>query len=921
MREVFRWRDVHLYGVKGQAQHGIDLYGYMPDGEVRTCQGKDVETFDKGALRAAINKFTEGKRPFRSHWLAVAVACGVERTEVLEELHALKKAHQDLTLELWDQNHLSEFLRAQHTLVRRFFGPEWERVFCDPLPASARPLQAQEERQQRLEAMRQESRARLITRWISAGLGEARAEEFAAEVSLGLPQHLRASLPETGLVVLEGDFGSGKSTAGERLHQEDLERALADVTAPVPVYLTARYVQGPLKEAVLAAATGQENPTRVGARIVLDGIDEAGMTAARQFIEQARVLVRQWPHTRCLLTARPLDIINLPERVHMRLLEMKEVEALVRRVAGTPGWARWPASVWETARRPLFALVAASLRNTEDKPIPRSTAGFLEALVQGALERTEQLKTDAHTALQRLAALTLSSGGTIPQGEFGAEPDIQPLLTTALVVRRGRTLSFTLPVIEQYFGAQALLTGVVKPDTAWASLASFDRWRDAVVIAVGSGSWERTSALLIDLAGRYPGAASWVVEKALSEHFSPAGDKDAPDLPDGAECARRLRTALAVWIEAVKPLSERTRLVGAEGRLVTIAARCEGARVITVAWPPEASPTLVSGGELPRQWQSPIPEGALWKRSQRVDSTESAWPWKVSLRWLREEFEHVLSSKALPLRDTSPNRAERRWAIARLLMDQHRNLLHPPISADVALTKVRQVLTLLAGSTDTEYVTLGGRWWSAHPSVQPKDLREFASDLEAGRGVGPDGRLHRPWAVPDRAESPRSRWGWGLYSREAQLRFVQEVYPAALDIYEEAVTTWMPRLGPTLDWACALPIRLTGIIEWDQEDKPSLHYYVSPLPLGAKTEVVVTATSSDSDLARSLRSREDIEKSVAALSERSPAAVPWFRHIYTDTRVHLSGNTPATDLAYKWIAYHLQHLSLVTFGYRLPESN
>ena len=917
VREVFGWRDVNRYGVKGQAQHGIDLYGYMADGEVRTCQGKDVETFDKGDLRAAINKFIAGKRPFKSRWLAVAVASPVARTEVLEELHTLKTAYPDLTLELWDQGHLSDFLRTQHMLVRRFFGPEWERIFCDPLPASALPIQAQEERQRRLEGMRQESRARLVTRWISAGLAEAQAEKFAAEVSLGLPQPLRASLPEKGFVLLQGDFGSGKSTAGERLHQEDLERALANVTAPIPVYLTARYLQGALKDAVLTATAGLGDPARMGARVVLDGIDEAGMTTARHFIEQARVLVRLWPNTRCLLTARPLDMSDLPERVHMPLMELKEVKALVQRIAGGPGWTVWPASVWETARRPLFALVAASLSHTSGKPIPRTTAGFLEALVQRALERTEQLKTDAYAALQRLAALTLNSGGIIPQREFGAEPDIQLLLTTALVVRRGRTLAFALPVVEQYFGAQALLAGTVKPDTAWASLAAFDRWRDAIVIAVGSGSWEQASVLITDLVRSYPGAASSVVQKALSEHWSPDADENAPGLPADAECARRIHSALTAWIDAVRPIGEHTRLVGEGGRLVTIAARSKGSRVITSAWHPGAVPTLVSGGELPGSWEYPLPEGALWRRSQLVASSESAWPWQASLRWLREEFEHVLSSKALPLRDTSPGRVERQWALARVLMGAHHNLLHSPIPAELALTNARNALAPLADATETELVKFVGRW-NDSPVFRVKDLREFAADIKAGRGVGTDGHVHRPWPVPDRLES-RNRWVWGLYSREAQLRFVQAVYPAALDIYEEVVTTWMPKLRPTLDWACALPLRLTGIMEWDQEDDPSLHYHVSPLPLGSKTEVVVTAAPSDFDSKRYIRTREDLEESLAALSNRSPAAVPWFRHVYENTRVRLSGNTPATDLAYKWLAYHLQHVSLVSFGYHPPE--
>jgi len=921
VREVFHWGEVRRYGVKGQAQHGIDLYGYMADDAVRTCQAKDVKEFTKDDLRAAILKFTQGKLPFASRWLTVAVACPVERTELLDELHDLKVAHKDFTLQLWDQHDLSEMLHQQHTLVRRFFGPEWERVFCDPLPASVRPPHVQDERQRRLDESLSESRARLVTRWISAGLEEAQAEVFAADASLGLPQSLSASLPEKGFVLLEGDFGSGKSTAGERLHQRAVERALMEPTAPVPVYLSARYVHGSLRDAVLGAAAGMGSPAQVGAHIVLDGIDEPGLHVARNFIEQARVLVRQWPHTRCLLTARPSDILSRPvEHVPMPLLTDEEVRALAERIAGGSGWTTvWPSSVRETAQRPLFAIVAASLQNTPGRPIPRTSAEFLEALVQRALERTGQLENDAQAGLRRLAALTLSSGGTAPQGELGVEPDIQRLLATRLVVRRGRTLAFTLPVIEQYFGGQALLTGSVKAETAWSSLESFDRWRDAVVLAVGSGSWEQVSALLTDLVGRYPGAAAWVVQKALSDHGPLEFERDTehtPALPPGAECARRLHSALMSWVQALRPFSERTWLVGADGRSLTIAAHSEGTQLVTSAWNTEA-PALVRGGELPRKWTSHLSEGALWKRFQRIASTESAWPWKVALIWLREEFERVLSAKDLPLRDTSPDRTERRWALARTLMDLSDNLLHAPIPADVALVNAKQALKSLDGAADTEFVQFVGSG-GARPTIRVKELREFASDLMAGKGVGPDGLLRRPWTVPDRPES-RSRYIWGLYSQEAHLRLVQEVYSAALDIYEELVATWLPALRPTMDWACASPIRLESFLEFDNRGEPGLEYCVRPLPSGVKSDVVIEVAPANFDLVGFRRACiENTAQSLALLRERSPAAVSWFGQGITSTVVHFYGNTPAIDLAYEWLADHLQALSLVSFGYHPP---
>jgi hypothetical protein len=601
----------------------------------------------------------------------------------------------------------------------------------------------------------------------------------------------------------------------------------------------------------------------------------------------------------------------------MPLLTDEEVKVLAERIAGVPGWTDWPASVWATARRPLFAIVAASLRNTPGRPIPRTAAGFLDELVQRALERTGQLENDAQVGLRRLAALTLTSEGTIPQGEFGVEPDIQRLLATRLVVRRGRTLVFTLPVIEQYFGAQALLTGTVKAEAAWASLESFDRWRDAVVLAVGSGSWEQVSALLTDLAGRYPGAAAWVVKKALSEHGPLELEEDtenAPVLPSGAECARRLQSALTSWIQALRPFSERTSLVGPKGASLALAARREGrTRLVMSAWRTEA-PEAMRGGELPPDWEF---ANELWMRSERVASVESAWPWMMSLKWLRQEAERVLSAKNLPLRETSPDRAERRWALARTLKGSHRDLLHAPIPADVTLTHVRLLLESLDDADEVKFVQLD-RPGGEHPTFRGKELRALAADLLAGKGVGPDGLLRRPWTVPDRPES-RSGFIWDLYSQEAHLRLVREVYPAALDIYEELVATWLPRIRPTMAWACASPIRLEGFLEFDARRGPWLDYHVRPLPRGEKSDVVINAAPTDFDFPAFHRAYvEDTTRNLDVLRERSPAAASWFSLGITHTSVRLYGNTPAVDLAYEWLADQLQALSLVSFGYNPP---
>ena len=53
-----------------------------------------------------------------------------------------------------------------------------------------------------------------------------------------------------GVVAVVGDFGSGKSVNGERVHLKDIARYSDDADQPIPVFLRARQVQGSLENSV-----------------------------------------------------------------------------------------------------------------------------------------------------------------------------------------------------------------------------------------------------------------------------------------------------------------------------------------------------------------------------------------------------------------------------------------------------------------------------------------------------------------------------------------------------------------------------------------------------------------------------------------------------------------------------------------------
>jgi alkanesulfonate monooxygenase SsuD/methylene tetrahydromethanopterin reductase-like flavin-dependent oxidoreductase (luciferase family) len=108
---------VRRYGVGGQAQYGIDLAGRHANGSHTVVQCKEYDSFSPTDLRAAVEKFTAGRRPFGSRHLIVAVSAPLGRTQIEDELAVLQDDHADVSIELWGAEQINDLLRERTSLV------------------------------------------------------------------------------------------------------------------------------------------------------------------------------------------------------------------------------------------------------------------------------------------------------------------------------------------------------------------------------------------------------------------------------------------------------------------------------------------------------------------------------------------------------------------------------------------------------------------------------------------------------------------------------------------------------------------------------------------------------------------------------------------------------------------------------------
>ncbi|MDQ0848051.1 hypothetical protein [Streptomyces sp. V1I6] len=121
------------FGRNGQAQDGIDVVAFFASGPAAVYQAKKYERFAASDLRKAVLTYAKGSRPFGARRLVIVTTADVRDTKVDLELARLRGQHQDLGIDLWGRQQLSDMLFTLPDLVRRFFGEHTMQVFCRPL--------------------------------------------------------------------------------------------------------------------------------------------------------------------------------------------------------------------------------------------------------------------------------------------------------------------------------------------------------------------------------------------------------------------------------------------------------------------------------------------------------------------------------------------------------------------------------------------------------------------------------------------------------------------------------------------------------------------------------------------------------------------------------------------------------------------
>jgi hypothetical protein len=890
LRRVKGWKQPRLYGSRGHAQRGIDLVD-MTGSEHPSCQVKRKKTFGPADFRNAVNLWIKAP-PLASREFSVMLSRAAS-PQLIDELHTLREEHPSVRLTILDAALLNDELRGHPDLIRIHFHEAWVDAFCDPKAIDS--LAKSDQHAAYLRNAEAQSDHRLLTRALAAGISPKLVDTVLASAKRS-SDALASEIPTEDIVILEGPFGAGKSALLESLVRSQLTLCAKDGTKPLPVFVGARGAPLDLVDALPDAAISAVPPL-----LLVDGLDEAPTARRRELVAQAASLLHAGRVSRVVISRRPgeslldIPIWSVPEQTES---ESEELMSLVAqreiRIWYLPGPAR------DAVRRPLFAIIAGTLQG-RNRRIPESEAEFLNALVTSALGGSSGSLSET---LLDLAVRTLAGSGRVPASQIGDLFQKQRILATRLVVEEDGELSFSLPILEQFFAALALRQQQDLVDNALADIASFDRWRYALAMALAMMSWEELEYVFSTALRALPGT-TW---RLVSSAFAERRDSERPvSLPGDAECEARLYESLTRLVRALGESSRLLPLVGTDREVLPVGVTNRDGWMTIGLWtglPEEPRRDL-----LPRMFHQQRSEW-IFQKSGRAHFSTELWPIGEAIDLVDRAIQVLLQHPGFPVTENSGSWPERRYEIARSLADET-SLLKAPVGIE-AIQHPLRALADAAIQDDDERALFDYRF-SGRNNVPRRlvawasELRRLALELETAASDVVD-----PWTSPDNA-GKRSGWTWDLWTQDAWRLLVAEVYEAALEAYNEITQLWLEPLRSYMGLGCIWPVELRLNLAFSDESgampgAPIMTGRFAPLQPGSPARVTMVEKTETWGT-----EFNPPEEELAIMDQHHPGLRYWSRWAGSFVTADVAGmdDAPSLSVAYQWIIEDLVGLGVI----------
>lgn len=469
----------------------------------------------------------------------------------------------------------------------------------------------------------------------------------------------------------------------------------------------------------------------------------------------------------------------------------------------------WTTETADLLTSPLTALaLAARVHAGRDTKVSRSH--LLSDLAPMVIQSHHiDVSDETWQDLARLAVALLEQPESATAFLFQPLPRLRRLVATDLVVLDEGMLAFALPVLEQYFGAEAIRSELVSLE-AVAAAGSFPRWRYALAFAISSAAGPDQEALLIKLARINPAAAFWVLDEIAETEANETLDGPSDEViaalirrrdSSGATANPDLAMRAGLWLRE----AEQALLIGLGPLAESLVHHRDGNLVQWGVW-------LQSGYLTLARARDTVPPPVVVKLAEIHPSLGQWHRWKqfrfptrdfgrklLAQAELQEQLQAAIQRRTLPVPRTSWLARERTYLLASFVQDFASARRRRPIH----LAELRKTV---ADWMEKVNASVRSTWQGTGGPVDSDDIRWLSAQLTLEGGD----TLQPPWPVGDQPHA--GRWAWQEYSPELTLTMATAIVREALVGYRQLVELNFPAFGNAMGLYSMLPLSAEGLV-------------------------------------------------------------------------------------------------------------
>jgi hypothetical protein len=737
------------------------------------------------------------------------------------------------------------------------------------------------EKLERLERLKAWSKAGCEERWIALGIPDEKIPLFLENPIFDRTDRVISFDEAQPLKILIGDFGVGKSLIVEMLFQKLVENAIRNPQSPIPIFIPSDELTDNLFEDIEERASELIGDWRkVGVRVIVDGADEISQAQTGKLLKQAITITKAEPKISIIIASRPLpDFENdYFKKVIVPELSNHEIRVIVEILSGHPEHEHFlygqPDAVLDALKKPFFAILYGLYRQQSNNMVFKSKGELISHLVETAVKNSKIEDIEVSNLLEKLAILVVERQGKyIPTSDVGTTEQIKSLLKSRLVIKRGKTIGFALPIFAQWFAAKGIENCKILVDQLISSVSELEKWYYPLIIFVSNASFDAVSQVLIPIAEKHPSILAKIIEASITTNYGQL-EIDNIGLPTAREMGERIVLSMQAISNGLGLIASDLAPICSNGKVASIGIYKYEKRLYVLWYGNVQSEGIV---ELPADFGARFNKGEyLWRQSRSISlGLQGAWIWKVSLDAVRERMQEMFKKKIYFLLDGCIFK-EQMWEMANKVMGYYYELSDSPIP----IAEIRKCLESRAVSRNTQY------------------LLNYLNRLEES------GKENIDSLWPDSDTGLPGGYIWGAYSPERLAERASLIYSAAIEEYVNLVNRFFPSFSERLTTYATLPAKFVIYMVPKYGNDWELISYFDPLPVGEKSFVEIKIINADQ------RPLNIIDELYKKLREMRPSVTQYqVRHSGFDP--DFFGGSPVTNLVYDWLSDDLKDISWI----------